>query len=129
MGVPLALPVTRQNTPMGTPMGLPVDESSAASAPPVADSAPWQGRFFPDPQRASAAAARSAPAPAAGSTAEEPPPLAEICSILRRELGVQGDMPTIVDAACGALGVAAKGTLLEKAHACWRTIGPHGDKL
>ena len=57
-----------------------------------------------------------------------PPPLAEICSMLRRELqlGEEADMPTVVDAACDALGVSAEGSLLERVHACWRMLGAHG---
>ena len=111
-------------------MGIPVEQAPATSAP-------RRGSLFPDPHLgpggaasgAAGGAASGAATKSAAAGAGEPPSLAEICATLGRELGVQGDMPTIVDAACGALGVAAKGTLLEKAHACWRTLGAHGGRL
>ena len=51
-----------------------------------------------------------------------PPPLHDIVDALKRNLGLDGTWPEVVDAACLQLGVAPTGSLQEKADACWRAM-------
>ena len=52
----------------------------------------------------------------------EPPPLHDIVDALKRNLGLDGTWPEVVDAACLQLGVAPTGSLQEKGDACWRAM-------
>ena len=54
--------------------------------------------------------------------AREPPPLHDIVDALKRNLGLDGTWPEVVDAACLQLGVAPTGSLQEKGDACWRAM-------
>jgi hypothetical protein len=54
--------------------------------------------------------------------AREPPPLHDIVDALKKNLGLDGTWPEVVDAACLQLGVAPTGSLQEKADACWRAM-------
>ena len=51
-----------------------------------------------------------------------PPPLHDIVDALKRNLGLDGTWPEVVDAACLQLGVAPTGSLQEKGDACWRAM-------
>ena len=53
---------------------------------------------------------------------DAPPPLHDIVDALKRNLGLDGTWPEVVDAACLQLGVAPTGSLQEKADACWRAM-------
>ena len=55
-------------------------------------------------------------------TAGAPPPLHDIVDALKRNLGLDGTWPEVVDAACLQLGVAPTGSLQEKGDACWRAM-------
>ena len=55
-----------------------------------------------------------------GEPAREPPPLHDIVDALKKNLGLDGTWPEVVDAACLQLGVAPTGSLQEKADECWR---------
>ena len=57
-----------------------------------------------------------------GEAAREPPPLHDIVDALKRNLGLDGTWPEVVDAACLQLGVAPTGSLQEKGDACWRAM-------
>ncbi len=52
----------------------------------------------------------------------EPPPLHDIADALKRNLGLDGTWPEVVDAACLQLGVPPTGSLQEKGDACWRAM-------
>ena len=52
----------------------------------------------------------------------EPPPLHDIVDALKKNLGLDGTWPEVVDAACLQLGVAPTGSLQEKGIACWRAM-------
>ena len=54
--------------------------------------------------------------------ARAPPPLRDIVDALKRNLGLDGTWPEVVDAACLQLGVAPTGSLQEKGDACWRAM-------
>ena len=54
--------------------------------------------------------------------AREPPPLHDIVDALKKNLGLDGTWPEVVDAACLQLGVAPTGSLQEKADECWRAM-------
>ena len=54
--------------------------------------------------------------------ADAPPPLHDIVDALKRNLGLDGTWPEVVDAACLQLGVAPTGSLQEKGDACWRAM-------
>ena len=51
-----------------------------------------------------------------------PPPLHDIVDALKRNLGLDGTWPEVVDAACLQLGVPPTGSLQEKGDACWRAM-------
>ena len=53
---------------------------------------------------------------------DAPPPLHDIVDALKRNLGLDGTWPEVVDAACLQLGVAPTGSLQEKGDACWRAM-------
>ena len=57
-----------------------------------------------------------------GEPAREPPPLHDIVDALKKNLGLDGTWPEVVDAACLQLGVAPTGSLQEKADECWRAM-------
>ena len=54
--------------------------------------------------------------------ARAPPPLHDIVDALKKNLGLDGTWPEVVDAACLQLGVAPTGSLQEKADECWRAM-------
>ena len=51
-----------------------------------------------------------------------PPPLHDIVDALKRNLGLDGTWPEVVDAGCLQLGVPPTGSLQEKGDACWRAM-------
>ena len=57
-----------------------------------------------------------------GEAAREPPPLHDIVDALKRNLGLDGTWPEVVDAGCLQLGVPPTGSLQEKGDACWRAM-------
>ena len=57
-----------------------------------------------------------------GEAACEPPPLHDIVDALKRNLGLDGTWPEVVDAGCLQLGVPPTGSLQEKGDACWRAM-------
>jgi hypothetical protein len=51
------------------------------------------------------------------------PPLVEMVAHFKKELGLKGEsIPDVVDGACAALGVSIKGSLMQKALACWQQL-------
>ena len=65
---------------------------------------------------------KQAPTGTVVEAACEPPPLHDIVDALKRNLGLDGTWPEVVDAACLQLGVAPTGSLQEKGDACWRAM-------
>ena len=57
-----------------------------------------------------------------GESEPAPPPLHDIVDALKKNLGLDGTWPEVVDAACLQLGVAPTGSLQEKADECWRAM-------
>ena len=61
------------------------------------------------------AALLAAPGAATALAPGESPP--------QQELGLKGEsIADVVDGACAALGVQTKGTIMQKAHACWQQL-------
>lgn len=58
----------------------------------------------------------------AGTAAGDPPPLAEMVEVLKRELVLAGTFVEVVDEACTQLDVPREGNLVERARACVRTL-------
>ena len=57
------------------------------------------------------------------SSSSAPPPLIEVVNLLKKELGISGNITQVVAEACKQLGVETRGkSLAEQAAECWRLV-------